>query len=63
MAAQPSSIFHLKLRHEIWHVLLDGAFFGDYRSKRLAIEGVDEARRALEGSGRTVNVVMAPEEA
>lgn len=41
---------------------MDGAFFGDYRSKVLALEGVAEARRALEGSGRIVKIVVAPDE-
>ncbi len=41
---------------------MDGAFFGDYRSKTLALESVAEARHALEGSGRTVRVVVAPDE-
>ncbi len=58
-----NSIFHIQQRHRIWHVLVDGAFFGDYRSKSLALDSVEEAKRALEQSGRSVKVVTAPDEA
>ena len=44
----PRSTFQIALRHGIWRVTLDGAFFGDYRSKTHAIEGLDDAA-AIEG--------------
>ena len=53
----PRSTLQIALRHGIWRVTLDGAFFGDYRSKTHAIEGLDDARRALTAAGRVVNVV------
>lgn len=55
----PASVFHLAVRHQIWRVTLDGAFFGDYRSKSQAMEGVDEARRAMKTVGRTATVSEA----
>lgn len=63
MAAPPlSSLFELTLRHRIWRVTLDGAFFGDYRSKDEAMDGVADARRALDAAGRSVKVVVAANE-
>lgn len=53
----PRSTFQIALRHGIWRVTLDGAFFGDYRSKAHAIAGLEDARRALIAAGRVLNVV------
>lgn len=57
----PRSTFQIALRHGIWRVTLDGAFFGDYRSKAHALEGLGDAQRALTAAGRVVNIV-APED-
>jgi hypothetical protein len=56
-AQAPHSTFRLATRHGIWRVTLDGAFFGDYRSKQHALEGLEDARRALVGAGRDVEIV------
>lgn len=55
---QPDSIFVVSFTRKIWHVTLEGAFFGDYRSKENALKGIEEAREALEASGRGSKVVM-----
>jgi len=54
--------YRVQLQNGVWRVTLDGRFFGDYRSKLHALEGVAVARRALEASGRTVGVVVVPAE-
>lgn len=54
----PVSTFCLTFRHRIWRVTLDGEFFGDYRSKDQALQGVDDASHALGTVGRTVKVVV-----
>lgn len=36
-----SSVFEIKLSRRIWRVTLDGAFYGDYRTRR----HTDEAPR------------------
>jgi hypothetical protein len=43
----PQSTFTLRLRHGIWRVTLNGAFFADYRSEGDARDGVAEAQRHL----------------
>jgi hypothetical protein len=62
LMAPLSSLFELTLRHRIWRVTLDGSFFGDYRSKDEAMDGVADARRALDAAGRSVKVVVAANE-
>jgi hypothetical protein len=57
MSALPS-VFQVGQRHGIWCVKLDGVFFGDYRTKSLALAGVAEAKTALDAAGRAVKVVM-----
>lgn len=54
----PLSVFQIGKRHAIWSVKLDGAFFGDYRTKSLALERVRDAKDALDAAGRIVTVVM-----
>ena len=56
--AAPKSLFQLTRRHQIWRVTLDGVFFGDYRSKQQAMDGVADARRALDAAGRTVEITV-----
>jgi len=55
------SIFQLALRHGIWRVTLDGAFFGDYRAKAHALDGLSDARRELTAAGRSIDVLMPAE--
>lgn len=55
---RPDAVFVVSFTRQIWHVALDGVFFGDYRSKQNALKGVEEAREALEASGRGSKVVM-----
>jgi hypothetical protein len=57
----PRSTFALTLSRSIWHVTLDGLFFGAYPSKAKAIAGIDDSRRALSAAGRLVTLHM-PEE-
>jgi hypothetical protein len=54
-----ASTFEIMARNGVWRATLDGRFFGDYRSNRLAIEGVEEAALALRSDGRTVRIVRA----
>lgn len=51
------AVFRLTLRHQIWRVTLDNSFYGDYRTKHFALEGIAAARVALEASGRAVKIV------
>jgi hypothetical protein len=61
LEAQLNSTFQLALRHGIWRVTLDGVFFGDYRSKAHALDGLADARRALAAGGRSIDVLMPAE--
>ncbi|MDZ4691679.1 hypothetical protein [Terricaulis sp.] len=49
------SVFVLSRRHSIWRVMLDGVFFGDFRSKSNALECVEDTRRAF-APGRTSRI-------
>ena len=53
----PLSTFHISVRHSIWRVTLDGAFYGDYRSLGQATDGADAAAAALRAQGRVVKIV------
>jgi hypothetical protein len=53
----PASTLLITFNRRIWRITLDGAFYGDYRSKRHAVESADAAALALRSKGRTVNVV------
>lgn len=53
------SMIHISLRHGIWRVTLDGAFYGDYRSRGDATDSANAAAAALRGQGRIVTVVAA----
>ena len=57
----PRSTFELTLSRGIWHVTLDGLFFGAYPSKAKAIAGVDDAQLGLSAVGRIITILM-PEE-
>ena len=53
-AYAPQSTFVVALRHRIWRVTFDGAFFGDYRSERDADAGIAEAQHKLAAVARVV---------
>lgn len=53
------SVLKITFRHGIWRVWLDGAFYGDYRSKSLAVEGAEEKKRILARDGRPSDIVVA----
>ena len=55
-----ASIFVLTLRHRIWRVTFDGLFYGDYRSERDAMEGIEDAQRKLASVARVVRTPDAP---
>lgn len=61
-ASAQRSTFCLALHHGIWRVTLDGAFFGDYRSKQNALDGLYDATVALQKTGGVVSIV-APTDA
>jgi hypothetical protein len=62
MSASPAT-FQIMFSRSIWRVTLDGAFYGDYRSRDQAREGVDAAALALRARGRVVNIVAPTEQA
>jgi hypothetical protein len=57
----PVSTFEIKLSRRIWRVTLDGAFYGDYRTRRHAVESAEAAAAALRTQGRTVKIVATLE--
>lgn len=59
MSTAPS-IIQIVLRRRIWRVTLDGAFYGDYRSKRHATESADAAASTLRKAGRQVQLLTEP---
>lgn len=56
MSALPSTL-HITLSRGIWRVTLDGAFYGDYRSRRHAADSADAAAATLRSQGRLVTIV------
>jgi hypothetical protein len=58
----PRSTFQLTLRHSIWRVTLDGVFYGDYRTKRQALESAEAGAQALRDNGRHVQI-QTPDDA
>jgi hypothetical protein len=56
----PSSTLQLTLKRRIWRITLDGAFYGDYRTRTHANESAEAAAAALRQQGRVVTIV-APE--
>jgi hypothetical protein len=52
--ATPQSTFTLRLRHGVWRVALNGAFFADYRSESDARDGVADAQRHLTAPAKLV---------
>ncbi|MEQ1493840.1 MAG: hypothetical protein ABL932_25190 [Terricaulis sp.] len=53
----PGSTFTLRLRHGIWRVTLNGAFFADYRSEADARDGVAQATRHMTSPAKLVLIV------
>jgi hypothetical protein len=47
----------ITLRHAIWRVWRDGVFYGDYRSKQLAIDAAEELARSLAACGITARII------
>jgi hypothetical protein len=56
-----ASIIHIASFRRIWRVTLDGVFYGDYRSLRIANESAESAAEFLRVGGRSVQIVTAPE--
>lgn len=59
MNALPSTLC-ITLKHSIWRITIDGAFYGDYRTRRHATDSADAAAEALRTQGRVVNIVEPP---
>lgn len=53
----PASILCITLNHRIWRLTVDGAFYGDYRTRRHADDSAGAAALALRAQGRTVTIV------
>lgn len=58
MSVAPSVLL-ITLSRRIWRVTLDGAFYGDYRTRRHASESAEAAAAALRTRGRVVTVLEA----
>jgi hypothetical protein len=58
-----TSTLEISLSRRIWRVTLDGAFYGDYRTRRHASDSADAAAIALRLQGRTVNILAPAENA
>lgn len=56
MSAPPTTL-RIILRHSIWRVTLDGAFYADYRSLDDAADGADVVAARLRADGRNVTIV------
>ncbi|PZO55235.1 MAG: hypothetical protein DCF16_03440 [Alphaproteobacteria bacterium] len=56
MQTNPSTL-EITYRRSIWRLTLDGAFYGDYRSRRHATDSADAAARGLRAEGRVVTIV------
>lgn len=52
-----ASIIQISLRRRIWRVTLDGAFHGDYRTRRHAAESADAVALSLRKAGRQVRLM------
>jgi hypothetical protein len=53
----PASTLLITFKRGIWRITLDGAFYGDYRSQRHAVDSANAAATALRAKGRTINIV------
>jgi hypothetical protein len=59
MSIAPATI-QITFRRRIWRVTVDGAFYGDYRSRRHAAESADAAAATLRKAGREVRLLPEP---
>lgn len=59
MNKAPSSTLQLTLKRRIWRLTLDGAFYGDYRTRSHANESAEAAATALRQQGREVTIVTS----
>jgi len=57
-ASPARALFKIEERASIFHVTLDGVFFGDYRTRAWAEEGAREKARAIVASGGSVQTVQ-----
>jgi hypothetical protein len=55
--SKAASTFHISVRHNIWRVTLDGAFYGDYHTRAHATEGAAAGAASLRANGRKVTIV------
>jgi len=55
--SEPASVLRITFGRGIWRVTLDGAFYGDYRTRGNAIEGADAAANALRAKGRKITIL------
>jgi hypothetical protein len=55
----PPSVIQITLRRRIWRLTLDGAFYGDYRSERHALESAEAAAVTMRQAGRSVKIIVA----
>lgn len=56
MTTEPAT-FRISVRHSIWRVTLDNAFYGDYRTLDQASDGADAGAVSLRAEGRKVTIV------
>jgi hypothetical protein len=56
----PPSVLQITLSRRIWRITLDGAFYGDYRTRRHATDSADAAAAELRSKGRLVTI-LAPQ--
>lgn len=59
MNQAPSSTLQLTLKRRIWRLTLDGAFYGDYRTRSHASESAEAAATALRQQGRVVTIITS----
>lgn len=52
-----ASTLRITLKNRIWRITVDGAFYGDYRTRRHATESADAAAVALRAQGRVVTII------
>lgn len=58
-----ASVFEVKLRHGVWQVIRDGAFYGHYRARKPALEAAMAAARLPPTRLKPAEVVVHAEDA
>ena len=53
-----ASVFQGSLSAGIWYVTKDGAFYGDYRHRKAALDAVNAAVRTIEASGGSARAFL-----